>query len=58
MVQKSPTFCFKAYYSNLYIDADSMARICCKQSRKYRFDLSDKKNYKKYVNELRRYMEK
>lgn len=52
------TTCLKAYTTNLYVDADGMARICCKQKRTFRFPLADEKDRISYTKELRSYMKK
>jgi len=51
------TTCFKAYTTNLYLDADSSARICCKQKRSDRFVLKNESDRIFYLKELRKYME-
>jgi len=57
MQKITQTTCFKAYNTNLYVDADGWARLCCKQSYDARFKLGTDEDRWKYIDDMRSYME-
>jgi len=60
------TTCLKAYNTNLYVDADGMSRLCCKQKHNLSLEGGDNTRFKlwvekdrwNYIDEIRSYMEK
>lgn len=58
MTKITKTTCLKAYNTNLYVDADGWARLCCKQKYDLRFKLWSDSERWEYIDEMRSYMEK
>lgn len=53
MPEMTKTTCLKAYNTNLYVDADGMSRLCCKQDYSSRFKLGSEKGRWDYIDDMR-----